>query len=98
LKNYVLVTLSPAKAAAFAAVSSPKFWRGEPRGEGNNFKNNLNLGRLFFMRLHTINESALKTSFCHFERSEKSYILNKNNRFLVALLLAAKAVTFSATE
>jgi len=43
-------------------------------------------------------ESALKTSFCHFERSEKSYILNKNNGFLVALLLAAKAVPFSATE
>jgi len=56
-----------------------------------------------------IDESALKTSFCHFpivttfaaipiHRDEKSYILNKNNGFLVALLLAAKAVPFSATE
>jgi len=45
-----------------------------------------------------IYESALKTSFCHFERSEKSYILNRNNRFLISLLLAAKVVPFSATE
>jgi len=35
-------------------------------------------------------ESALKTSFCHFERSEKSNILNKNNRFLGALLRGGK--------
>jgi len=50
--------------------------------------------KIFFSNV----ESALKTSFCHFERSEKSYILNKNNGFPVALLLAAKAVPFSATE
>jgi len=36
------------------------------------------------------NESALKTGFCHFERSEKSYIINKNNGFLVALLRGGK--------
>jgi len=46
-------------------------------------------------------ESALKTSFCHFpngttfvaipmHRDEKSYILNKSNRFLVALLRGGK--------
>jgi hypothetical protein len=27
-------------------------------GEGNNFKNNLNLERLFFIRLHTINKNV----------------------------------------
>jgi len=48
--------------------------------------------------LRSVVESALKTGFCHFERSEKSYILNTNNGFLFALLLAAKAVPFSATE
>ena len=42
---------------------------------------------LIMRKLENNYESILKTEFCHFESSEKSYNCNINNRFLVASLL-----------